>query len=216
MEILRNTLSLIVLASAIGTWYFIKKHPNTKYRNISIVVAVISTVIFGVFFNESSENTTIVTQTTAQTAPSSITSSEPPASSTVDTSASEKAAREAEIKASSEVQDAALQSFATYFSEQLDALAATNGFNVHFTVTADHSRVTVIIPNENAYLGKAELQEIADNLLDTKNVAFRQWDSQEGNDLPWTPRLHLKIERGQVIASETTFGGEMKLKVKND
>ena len=49
MEFLKNILSLIVLVSAAGIWYFIKKRPNTKYRNISIAVLISCIFIIGTF-----------------------------------------------------------------------------------------------------------------------------------------------------------------------
>ena len=41
--------SLVFIAGCVGTWYFIKKKPNKKNRNISIGLIVLSLLIIGVF-----------------------------------------------------------------------------------------------------------------------------------------------------------------------
>lgn len=71
MEILKNILSLIVLVSAAGIWYFIKKRPNTKYRNISIAVLISCIFVIGIFFKENKTKTESTKPATTQVASSS-------------------------------------------------------------------------------------------------------------------------------------------------
>ena len=76
MEILKNILTLIFLASAFCIWYFIKKSPNKKYRNISIAVLIGSSLIIGTFFKEDTtkiENTQPITTQVATTTSSEST-----------------------------------------------------------------------------------------------------------------------------------------------
>lgn len=49
-------LSLVVLAACVCVWYFIKKKPNKRNRNISILIALISFVVFGLFYNKDDYN----------------------------------------------------------------------------------------------------------------------------------------------------------------
>ena len=49
---MRFIISFITFCGLVGVWYFIKKQPNIKYRNISALISLISFVIFGLFFRE--------------------------------------------------------------------------------------------------------------------------------------------------------------------
>lgn len=60
-------LSLIVIAALIGTWYFSVKNPDTMKKFISIIIAVVSFIIFGIHYtffgkDDKTENTTPPTE----------------------------------------------------------------------------------------------------------------------------------------------------------
>lgn len=46
---LDNLLAVIIVLALVGIWFFIKKRPDKRNRNICIVVAIVSFVLFGIF-----------------------------------------------------------------------------------------------------------------------------------------------------------------------
>lgn len=57
VEKMENVFLVLIIASGVGIWYFIKKQPDKSKRNIAIGLLLISFVGFG-FTNDSSEKTT--------------------------------------------------------------------------------------------------------------------------------------------------------------
>ncbi|PEH49344.1 hypothetical protein [Enterococcus faecium] len=53
---MKTILSLIFLVGCVGIWYFIKRVPNQKNRNISIIVALISFLLIGLLPSSKSDN----------------------------------------------------------------------------------------------------------------------------------------------------------------
>ena len=45
---MNNLFLLLLIVSAVGIWYFIKKEPNRKYKNYSIIALVVFFILFGV------------------------------------------------------------------------------------------------------------------------------------------------------------------------
>lgn len=54
---MNNLFTILLVISCIGIWFFIKKSPNKKRRNIAIVLAVVSFFGFGVTQNSDSQTT---------------------------------------------------------------------------------------------------------------------------------------------------------------
>lgn len=48
-----TSFTVILLIALIATWYFWKKSPNKKYRNVSIAIAIISFFVVGYFGKDS-------------------------------------------------------------------------------------------------------------------------------------------------------------------
>lgn len=48
MKVVANILAFIVFFGFFGIWWFVKKQPNKKLRNASILVALVAFVLFGV------------------------------------------------------------------------------------------------------------------------------------------------------------------------
>ncbi|EPI40048.1 hypothetical protein [Enterococcus faecalis] len=64
---MRTTLSLLFVIGCVGVWYFIKKDPDTKRRNISIVVTILSIFLISIIPNTSfKEETHTKVQDTSQ------------------------------------------------------------------------------------------------------------------------------------------------------
>lgn len=60
---MNNFFTLLLILALIAIWYFIKKKPDKKYRNISIAIAIISFLGYGV----SDRNNTTTTGTSSKT-----------------------------------------------------------------------------------------------------------------------------------------------------
>lgn len=61
---MNNLFTILLVISCIGIWFFIKKSPNKKRRNIAIVLAVVSFFGFGVTQNSDSQTTSTESHST--------------------------------------------------------------------------------------------------------------------------------------------------------
>lgn len=80
--------ALTFLLGCVGIWYFMKKNPNKKNRNISIAMVVVSILLIGIFSPKTSEKSNEVTK--ADTKQTSTADSTKDSSSSVTTSESSK------------------------------------------------------------------------------------------------------------------------------
>lgn len=227
MEILRNTLSLIVLASAIGTWYFIKKHPNTKYRNISIAVLVISFIVVGITSQSNSTNTENAETTTSQVVTSSSTSSVASANEKTEASTSDKTEESSSSEATSSSQEIkndgpdyteeSNTQFANHLTTEINNQIAESGYQVRVQPLG-RNVVYLYVPQEVKYYSKVEIQQIADNFYKIKESTFTNWAIDNGYDLGFTnsPKLYVKAEDDTTLAEESgIINKSMKVKVNN-
>lgn len=216
MEILKNVLTLIVLVSGFGIWYFIKKKPNKKYRNISIAVLVGSLFIIGTFF---SKNTT-KTETTKPVTTQEVTSSE----STENTKEEKTSETKSETTTTQEIKndgpkytEASNTEFATHLTTEINNQLANTGYQV-FTKPVGNSIVYLYLPQEAKYYSKVEIQKIADKIYQVKESTFKDWAIENGYDLGSThsPKLYVKAEDDTTIAEESgILNKSMKVKVNN-
>lgn len=216
MEILKNVLTLIVLVSGFGIWYFIKKKPNKKYRNISIAVLVGSLFIIGTFF---SKNTT-KTETTKPVTTQEVTSSE----NTENTKEEKTSETKSETTTTQEIKndgpkytEASNTEFATHLTTEINNQLANTGYQV-FTKPVGNSIVYLYLPQEAKYYSKVEIQKIADKLYQVKESTFKDWAIENGYDLGSThsPKLYVKAEDDTTIAEESgILNKSMKVKVNN-
>lgn len=205
MEILKNILSLIVLVSVAGIWYFIKKQPNPKYRNISALVALVAFIIFGVLFRaEESKHVT----TTSVASSSALSSS---SSSIEQSSSSEPNETSSGVTSSSSkhFNDKDIQNYAVQFQEKLNELVQETG--QAYTVTGRGRIIYLTVPQKFKYNSKDSLREFADKVLEIKNETFPMWLVENG----YAPQeasihLHIKAEDGTTLAKEK-FSGTMKI-----
>ena len=178
MEILKNFLSLIVLVSAAGIWYFIKKRPNTKYRNISIAVLISCIFIIGTFFKD---NTTKIENTKPDT--TQVTSSSSSESSEKMENSKEDKASESKSEASSsqeikndgpEYTEASNTEFANHLTTEINKQLADTGYQIA-TKPVGKNVIYLYLPQDTKYSSKVEIQQIADKLYQIKESSFKNW-----------------------------------------
>ena len=218
MEILKNILSLIFLVSAAGIWYFIKKRPNTKYRNISIAVLISCIFVIGIFFKENKTKTESTKPATTQVASSS--SSE----STENTKEEKTSEKTSETSTTQEIKndgpkytEASNTEFATHLTTEINNQLANTGYQV-VAKPVGKNVLYLYLPQEAKYYSKVEIQQIADNLYQIKESTFKNWAIENGYDLgsTYSPKLYVKVEDDTTIAEESgALKKSMKVKVNN-
>ena len=220
MEILKNFLVLIFLASAFGIWYFIKKSPNKKYRNISIAVLIGSSFIIGTLFKEDTTKTENTQPTTTTTQVVTTTSSESTEKSK-EVKTSEKTGETSttqEIKNNGpEYTEASNTQFATHLTTEINNQLANTGYQVVAKPVGKNS-LSLYLPQEAKYYSKVEIQQIADNLYQIKESTFKNWAIENGYDLgsTYSPKLYVKVEDDTTIAKESgALKKSMKVVVNN-
>lgn len=218
MEILKNILTLIFLASAFGIWYFIKKSPNKKYRNISIVVLIGSSLIIGTLFKEDTtkiENTQPITTQIATT-----TSSE----STKNTKEEKTSETKSETSTTQEIKnngpeytEASNTQFATHLTTEINNQLANTGYQV-VAKPVGKNVLYLYLPQEAKYYSKVEIQQIADKIYQIKESTLKTWAIENGYDLgsTYSPKLYVKVEDDTTIAKESgALKKSMKVVVNN-
>lgn len=214
MEILKNILTLIFLASAFGIWYFIKKSPNKKYRNISIAVLIGSSFIFGTFFKADTTKTENTQPITTQVATS--TSSES-TKNTKEEKTSETSTTQEIKNDGPEYTEASNTQFATHLTTEINNQLANTGYQV-VAKPVGKSALDLYLPQEAKYYSKVEIQQIADNLYQIKESAFKNWAIENGYDLgsTYSPKMYVKVEDDTTIAEQSgALKKSMKVKVNN-
>lgn len=221
MEILKNILSLIVLASAAGIWYFIKKRPNTKYRNISIAVLISCIFIIGIFFKENKTKTESTKPATTQVASSSSSESSESTESSKEDKVSEsksKASSAKKIKNDGpEYTEESNTQFATHLTTEINNQLADTGYQV-VTKPVGKNVIYLYLPQEAKYYSKVEIQQIVDKLYQIKETTFKNWAIENGYDLSFanSPNLYVKAEDNTTLAEESgIINKSMKVKVNN-
>lgn len=219
MEILKNILTLIFLGSAFGIWYFIKKNPNKKYRNISIAVLIGSIFIIGSF----PKDDTTKTETTKPATTQAVTSSES-TESKENTKEEKTSETKSETTTTQEIKndgpkytEASNTEFATHLTTEINNQLANSGYKV-LTKPVGNSLIYLYLPQEAKYYSKVEIQQIADKIYQIKESTFKDWAIENGYDLGSThsPKLFVKVEDDTTIAEESgILKKSMKVKVNN-
>ena len=214
MEILKNILSLIVLVSAAGIWYFIKKRPNTKYRNISIAVLISCIFVIGIFFKENKTKTESTKPATTQVASSSSSES---TENTKEEKTSETSTTQEIKNDGPKYTEASNTEFATHLTTEINNQLANTGYQV-VAKPVGKNVLYLYLPQEAKYYSKVEIQQIADNLYQIKESSFKNWAIENGYDLgsTYSPKLYVKVEDDTTIAEESgALKKSMKVKVNN-
>lgn len=221
MEILKNILSLIVLVSATGIWYFIKKRPNAKYRNISIVVLISCALVIGIFFRENKTNSEITkpasTQTTLSSSSKSSTGKENSREDKVSESKSEASSSQEIKNDGPDYTEESNTQFANHLTTEINNQLAESGHQV-ITKPVGKNVIYLYLPQEVKYYSKVEIQQIADKLYKIKESTFKNWAIENGYDLGFanSPNLYVKSEDDTTLAEESgIINKSMKVKVNN-
>ena len=214
MEILKNILSLIVLVSAAGIWYFIKKRPNTKYRNISITVLISCIFIIGIFFKENKTKTESTKPAATQVASSSSSES---TENTKEEKTNETSTTQEIKNDGPKYTEVSNTEFATHLTTEINNQLANTGYQV-VAKPVGKNVLYLYLPQEAKYYSKVEIQQIADNLYQIKESTFKNWAIENGYDLgsTYSPKLYVKVEDDTTIAEESgALKKSMKVKVNN-
>ena len=222
MEILKNILTLIFLGSAFGIWYFIKKNPNKKYRNISIAVLIGSSFIFGTFFKADTtktENTQPITTQVVTTASSESTENkkeEKTSEKTTETKSETSTTQEIKNDGP-EYTEASNTQFAAHLTTEINNQLANTGYQV-VAKPVGKNVLYLYLPQEAKYYSKVEIQQIADKIYQIKESTFKTWAIENGYDLgsTYSPKLYVKVEDDTTIAKESgALKKSMKVVVNN-
>ncbi|MFQ6838691.1 MAG: hypothetical protein ACLRTE_01630 [Streptococcus lutetiensis] len=221
----------VALVGGVGAvWYFTKKKPDIKKRNISIAVAAVGLLgtIFitpAVFKDNSNASTTAASTTIATSSSSSKTKeSSSSSSSEVKTTAESSSKTEESTEPTTqndgpEYTEESNAAFATAFMNALNQSLADNGANVSVSVQYyGDNLIYVIVPQDFKYETNVNIQKLADTVLDAKENYFNNWAIENGYDLSYTnsPNLYLKSEDDTTLAEESgILNKTMKVKVKN-
>ena len=197
-------------------WYFTKKKPDIKKRNISIAVAAVGLLgtIFitpAVFKDNNSASTT--------TASSTIATSSSSSKNKESSSKTEESTEPTTQNDGPEYTEESNAAFATAFMNALNQSLADNGTNVSVNVQYyGDNLIYVIVPQDFRYETNVNLQKLADTVLEAKENYFNKWAIENGYDLGYTnsPNLYLKSEDDTTLAEESgVLNKKMKLKVDN-
>lgn len=202
---MRFIISFITFCGLVGVWYFIKKQPNIKYRNISGLVSIIAFIIFGLFFREEkTQQASVEPVASSSNSSSSVSTIIQTSSSTSEISASSESA-----STSKQFNDEEFQKYAIQFQNKLNELVKETG--QVYSATGRGLILYLTVPQDFKYNSKDDIQEFADKVLQVKNETFPIWLVENGYSAQDVSiHLHIKTEDGTTIAKEK-LSGSMKV-----
>ena len=198
---MRFIISFITFCGLVGVWYFIKKQPNIKYRNISALISLISFVIFGLFFREDkSQQGSVRSVVSSSSSSLNLSTTTQASSSILEVSASSESA-----SISNQFNDEEFQKYASQFQNKLNELVKETG--QVYSATGRGLILYLTVPQDFKYNSKDNIQEFADKVLQVKNETFPVWLVENGYSAQDVSiRLHIKTEDGTVLAKEKLSG----------
>lgn len=198
---MRFIISFITFCGLVGVWYFIKKQPNIKYRNISALISLISFVIFGLFFREDkSQQGSVRSVVSSSSSSLNLSTTTQASSSILEVSSSSESA-----SISNQFNDEEFQKYASQFQNKLNELVKETG--QVYSATGRGLILYLTVPQDFKYNSKDNIQEFADKVLQVKNETFPVWLVENGYSAQDVSiRLHIKTEDGTVLAKEKLSG----------
>lgn len=198
---MRFIISFITFCGLVGVWYFIKKQPNIKYRNISALISLISFVIFGLFFREDkSQQGSVRSVVSSSSSSLNLSTTTQVSSSILEVSSSSESA-----SISNQFNDEEFQKYASQFQNKLNELVKETG--QVYSATGRGLILYLTVPQDFKYNSKDNIQEFADKVLQVKNETFPVWLVENGYSAQDVSiRLHIKTEDGTVLAKEKLSG----------
>lgn len=225
LAILAILMPLALIGGLIATWYYIKKKPNPKKRNIAITVATVgllgSIFITPNLINQSNQSETTQNLTTTS---SSSKAKQDKKLSSASTESSKTETSESKTKPSTkndgpEYTEKSNEEFANAFQDMLNTALSESGVSTTVQVTHyDRNLIYVYVPQDYKYETNVNIQKLADTIYQAKESKFTEWAIDKGYDLGYThaPTLYLKSEDDTVLAEESgILNKKMKLKVDN-
>ena len=202
---MRFIISFITFCGLVGVWYFIKKQPNIKYRNISALVSRIGFIIFGLFFREEkTQKASVEPVVSSSSSSSNLSTTTQASSSTLEVSSSSESSL-----TSNQFNDEELQKYASQFQNKLNELVKATG--QVYSATGRGLVLYLTVPQDFKYNSKDNIQEFADKVLQVKNETFPVWLVENGYSAQDVSiHLHIKTEDGTTIAKEK-YSGSMKV-----
>lgn len=215
ITLLAMLMPVALIGGIIATWYYTKKKPNQKRRNIAIAVAAVG--LLGTIFltpsllNQSKQS--ITTKTVTTTSSSSETEQSKTSSSSSSTTESSTKNDGPEYTKESNAE------FATAFQDMLNTGLSESGVSDTVQVTYyDKSLIYVHVPQDYKYEANVHIQKLADSIYQAKESKFTEWAIDNGYDLGYTnsPALYIKSEDDTILAEEGgILNKKMTLKVDN-
>lgn len=198
---MRFIISFITFCGLVGVWYFIKKQPNIKYRNISALISLISFVIFGLFFREDkSQQGSVRSVVSSSSSSLNLSTTTQASSSILEVSSSSESA-----SISNQFNDEEFQKYASQFQNKLNELVKETG--QVYSATGRGLILYLTVSQDFKYNSKDNIQEFADKVLQVKNETFPVWLVENGYSAQDVSiRLHIKTEDGTVLAKEKLSG----------
>ena len=198
---MRFIISFITFCGLVGVWYFIKKQPNIKYRNISALISLISFVIFGLFFREDkSQQGSVRSVVSSSSSSLNLSTTTQASSSILEVSSSSESA-----SISNQFNDEEFQKYASQFQNKLNELVKETG--QVYSATGRGLILYLTVPQDFKYNSKDNIQEFADKVLQVKNETFPVWLVENGYSAQDVSiRLHIQTEDGTVLAKEKLSG----------
>ena len=198
---MRFIISFITFCGLVGVWYFIKKQPNIKYRNISALISLISFVIFGLFFREDkSQQGSVRSVVSSSSSSLNLSTTTQASSSILEVSSSSESA-----SISNQFNDEEFQKYASQFQNKLNELVKETG--QVYSATGRGLILYLTVPQDFKYNSKDNIQEFPDKVLQVKNETFPVWLVENGYSAQDVSiRLHIKTEDGTVLAKEKLSG----------
>lgn len=198
---MRFIISFITFCGLVGVWYFIKKQPNIKYRNISALISLISFVIFGLFFREDkSQQGSVRSVVSSSSSSLNLSTTTQASSSILEVSSSSESA-----SISNQFNDEEFQKYASQFQNKLNELVKETG--QVYSATGRGLILYLTVPQDFKNNSKDNIQEFADKVLQVKNETFPVWLVENGYSAQDVSiRLHIKTEDGTVLAKEKLSG----------
>lgn len=212
----------VALVGGVGAvWYFTKKKPDIKKRNISIAVAAVGLLgtifITPAVFKDNSNASTTTASTTIATSSSSSKTKESSSSSSSEVKTTTEPTTKNDGPEYTKESNAA---FATAFMNTLNQSLADGGVNVSVSVQyMGKNLIYVIVPQDFKYEPTSSIQKLADTVYQAKENYFNEWAIDNGYDLSYTnaPHLYIKSDGDQTTLAEESgiLNKTMKVKVKN-
>lgn len=177
--------SLVFIISAVSIWYYIKKKPNKRNRNLSIFMLLASFVLIGV------------------TTPNNDSKS---------SNKNEDIKIPSEKKESYSFTEAEAREFAIYFREHAEIIDLGN--KIDFITGADSTHISARIGEAWKEESISRKLYISNELLKEKNKLFNEWLSSKDSSLnseDYMPKLIVTVSDTNHTTIAQEYNNEMKI-----